>query len=171
MATALGDCKHGCEPESDKCARIRQRIHELMHRNKHTDPPSTVFSAGSDIHGLYNRIGEQVFGKFGPGMVDPESGKIPWDTHDANFRGQQGKLEKELEALEANKCGDPPPGAWTLATRDAPAPSEWVGPEQGLGHPDVELFNVLPIGKAFQAGKLGWKGLQGAWGWLKPAIP
>jgi len=111
---------HGCYDcqDPDVCERLRRRIDELINRNKHSDPPSQVLNG--DVHGLRYRFAEQINGRDGPGTQS-------WIEHDEQIRGQQEKLQRELEEYERNGCGPPPPGAWSWATRPRPSEGDYRG--------------------------------------------
>lgn len=113
------------EPE-DICARLAREIEELVNRDKH-------LTGDGGRHGLRHRFREQFTGANGPpgsGVGDPSV----WDRHDRVIREQQSGLRDRLNDYDTNHCGGGggypiPIDAWVWATRPAPTPQEWVGPE------------------------------------------
>ncbi|SPH19860.1 hypothetical protein ASD8599_00600 [Ascidiaceihabitans donghaensis] len=103
-----------CPPPADKCAAIRKKIDEAINRDKRA-------MGDNKTHGLKHRFPEQIRGANGPGTQS-------WTNHHNQIVNQQKHLDKLLKELIKNRCGPPPPGARTWATRPAPKPSEWVGP-------------------------------------------
>ncbi len=101
-------------PIDDICERIRAKINELISRNKREE-------GGGGTHGLEHRFPEQIHGKHGPGTD-------VWNNHEMQIKNQQKALQRKLEELTKNMCGDPPPGAWTWATRPVPSLKEWIDP-------------------------------------------
>jgi hypothetical protein len=46
------------------------------------------------------------------------------------FKQQQTALRNALDRWNMNGCGPPPPNAWKWATRPAPSPKQWKGPQR-----------------------------------------
>ncbi len=115
MASAVTPCPN--TPPDDPCDKIRQKIDDLINRNKHS--PENEGTGGT--HGLRYRFDEQIHGKSGPGTTG-------WDNHEGEIERQQTALRKQLQDYQDNGCGDPPAGAWKWASQPAPVPKEWKGP-------------------------------------------
>lgn len=169
-AAIAGDCKHGCEPpDPDECLELLRKIKEHIDRDKHDH-------GGGGTHGLRHRWMEQAYGKFGPppgltGSCGPQwrppqgatdvpwpwwdgvTGKVPWCTHDDQYRATQKSLNRLLKKFNDKNCPQPlPADAYGWATRPAPKPSEHIydPPIQS-----VSLMGLTPAGRAASAGRWG----------------
>jgi Toxin with a conserved tryptophan and TIP tripeptide motif len=114
MSSAVQSCM--TPPPNDPCAKLLQEILDLINRDKRA-------CGNTGIHGLKHRFIEQINGQNGPGTQ-------VWDNHDRVIRDQEKALERKLRDYNRRGCGDPPPGAWSWATRPEPQPVEWLGPPQ-----------------------------------------
>lgn len=119
MATAAVQQCPGPGQNEDVCARLAREIDEMINRDKRQ-------CGGGGTHGLVHRFREQIQGANGPGTPS-------WSTHDEAIRNQQNGLRDRLDDFNRNHCGTRvplPADAWRWATRPAPAPAEWLGPQQ-----------------------------------------
>ncbi len=101
---------------SDICQKIRQKIDDLINRNKRT-----LENKGIGTHGLKYRFAEQINGKNGPGTE-------VWENHSDTIERQQKALKKNINKYKKNNCGDPPSGAWSWANRPVPISEQWINP-------------------------------------------
>lgn len=102
-------------PGSPKCLDLDRQIRESLYRDKR-------LTKDGGKHGVKNRLNDQVTGKNGPNTKS-------WTNHEKAFEDAQANLRNLLSEFAKNRCGDPPRVAWKLATRPAPKPSEWRGPQ------------------------------------------
>lgn len=127
-------------PPNPICIEILQKIMDFIFRDK------KLFS-NEGTHGLIYRFAEQINGQNGPGTVS-------WSNHEKAIQEQQRALEKKLREYDKNKCGPPPPGAWSWATRPVPLYFEWRGPAvipRIWGEPVP-----IPVGDALKLGAAGY---------------
>ncbi len=108
------------DDNSDICDKLRQKIDDLLYRDKRT-----LENGNEGLHGLKYRFAEQINGKNGPGTIE-------WDNHGDTIEQQQKGLKRNLDKYNKNKCGDPPPGSWTWAERPVPKPEQWINPNAAL---------------------------------------
>ncbi len=118
MSAAVQKCPNDPFGPEDICARLAREINEMINRDKrqHND---------CGTHGLVHRFREQIGGAEGPGTAS-------WQNHDAAIRNQQRGLRNRLDEFNRNNCGSKvpiPQDAWQWATRPAPQPREWKGPQ------------------------------------------
>lgn len=118
MSDIVQSCGNG-PPSSNICEKIRQKIDDLINRDKRA-------CGNSGTHGLKHRFSEQINGKNGPGTTS-------WNNHEGNIKQQQKALLRQLQKLIDNSCGPPPPGANSWARRPVPTPEQWRGPADGEG--------------------------------------
>ena len=108
MGGAIQSCN--LKPK-DPCDEILKKINEYMNRNKKEID-------GRGTHGLTHRFRELISAL--------SNGDISrYKTHADEIRYQQVNLQKELNKYDKNKCGPPPPGAWSLSERRVPTPSDY----------------------------------------------
>lgn len=105
-----------CPKKEEKCKELLADINRFTDRDKHAE-------GGGGTHGLKHRFPEQVHGANGPGTKS-------WDNHEKTIKEQQGGLRQLLIEYETRGCGEPPPGAWKLASQPAPKAKDWKGPDK-----------------------------------------
>lgn len=105
-----------CEPP-DPCKELRDKIDELINRNKRTE-------GNGGTHGLKWRFEEQIYGANGPNTTS-------WANHDKAIKEQQAGLRDRLNDWNKNNCGEKnplPENAWEWATKPRPQAADWVAP-------------------------------------------
>jgi hypothetical protein len=156
-----------CEP--DRCDELRELIRDILYRDRPAHEGSN-----NELLGLQHRYGAQLFGQHGPEGIDPNGGGI-WESHNQKIAEQQRHLNRTIDEFEENNCRDPPNGTYSFANMALPSPSEWRGPEPGLGSGDAIFLGLIPgVGLARAgAGLLGGIGswLGGGGAVLAPALP
>jgi hypothetical protein len=121
----------GCR--SQKCQDLEKDINRRLYNSKRRP--------GADgYHGQFPRRAEQICGASGPGTEG-------WNSHDRILRQQSGELRRLHVACEAAGCkGHPEENInwddmeWAQIDSFAPAPSEWLGPNNAQCQTAKELI-------------------------------